>query len=354
MSRRVPKQIPSRANLFNYIPQMCPEYKKRKKCAMGNECYLAHGWLEIIYHPLLFKTKLCKSSLEKGVCRKYGFYCAKAHNKNEVRNLVSIYGEDWKRHYEAHQSESVMANNKEAKLELSKHSDLSNSSRSSGSRVEDNVKSAGLGDYSSLMYGGSPLFVPTPLASPCQSVGLCSQSPIDNIPSIILSDIDHVECGEVGMYSKICKEGANIVASNQKKTQCTHSLFNDIFLWAFDWSSSKDTSPKQSVCSSSVTDDLKSTFKESNSWASGSTIRMTDVDTELFKTKEDCRFKDATNSGMTYSDNSSDDQAMNRSLQDFDQLDWEFKLRQDEHGNELNTYSICPPAGKDECEIPVD
>jgi len=352
MSRRVPIQNRTKANLFNYIPQACPEYKKRKKCAMGNKCYLAHGWLEIIFHPLLFKTKLCESSLKNGMCRKYGMYCAKAHNEKEVRNLISIYGKDWKRHYEAHQSESVKANKKKVTHEPSNHSDLADSCPS-GSMVQDNVKSAGLSDYSSQMYGGSPLFVPTPSVSPCQSVGLCSES-VDclPIPSINLSDFDDlssVECGEVGMYTKICNEGVG------SKTQGTDSLFNDRFLWAFDWSSSKDTSPKKSVCSSSGIDDFESsTFKESGSWTSGSTNRMSDVDTELLKPKEDCNFKDTTGIGMNNSNYSSNKQEVSSSLQDFDQQDWELMLRQDEDINEHNTDSICPPAGKDECEVLVD
>jgi len=94
MMRRVPKIIPSKGNLFNYIPKACPEYKKTKKCSKGDACYLAHGWLEIIYHPLLFKTKLCESSLKEGVCSEYGIFCAKAHNQKEVRNLVKIFGKD--------------------------------------------------------------------------------------------------------------------------------------------------------------------------------------------------------------------------------------------------------------------
>jgi len=382
MSRRVPIQNRTKANLFNYIPQACPEYKKQKKCGMGNKCYLAHGWLEIIFHPLLFKTKLCESSLKNGMCRKYGMYCAKAHNKKEVRNLISIYGKDWKRHYEAHQSESVKANknnannelskysdlsdsscssvlrvgdnvksaglsddpvkanNNKAKHELSKHADLSDSSHSSGSMAEDNVKSAGLSHNSSQIYGGSPLFVPTPSVSPCQSLGVCSE--LVPIPSISLSDFDRlssVECGEEGMYTKICNEG---VAS---KTQGSYSLFNDCFPWEFDWSSSKDTSPKESVCSSSGSEDLESTtFKESGSCASGCTNRMSEEDTELLKIKVDFRFQDATGNGMTNDYNSSDDQAISRSLLDFDQQDWELRLRQDEHDNELYTDSFCPPA----------
>jgi len=38
LSRRVPKQIPTQGNILNYIPQACPDYKKNKKCAMGNSC----------------------------------------------------------------------------------------------------------------------------------------------------------------------------------------------------------------------------------------------------------------------------------------------------------------------------
>jgi len=54
----------------------------------------------MIYHPLLYKTKMCESYQKSGVCRKYGVYCAKAHNLREIRNLVKIYGWNWKRHYD--------------------------------------------------------------------------------------------------------------------------------------------------------------------------------------------------------------------------------------------------------------
>jgi hypothetical protein len=48
----------------------------------------------------LFKTEMCRSYLKNDVCFKYGVYCAKAHDPTEIRNLVVIYGEDWKRHYD--------------------------------------------------------------------------------------------------------------------------------------------------------------------------------------------------------------------------------------------------------------
>jgi len=365
MSRRVPKQIGTRRTLFNYIPHECPEYKKRKKCALGNECHLAHGWLEIIYHPLLFKTKLCESSSKKGVCRKYGIYCAKAHNENEVRNLVSIYGKDWKRHYEAFQvCESAKESIKKENDKPSKQADVLDSSQSSGLTVDDdfpNVKSVGMTDYSSLIYGGSPLFVPTPSVSPCQSIVLCSNSgdglPMDHIPAINLNDFGHlssVEGGEVGMYTKISDEGGNIVASNRKKTQGKYSLFDDCCPWEFDWSSSKDSSPKESVCSCSGSyDSESSSVNGCGSSTSGCTVKMfsTDQDSDLLKTKEDCICRDAF---MTNSVNLSDDQAMSKSLLEFDQQDWELKLRENGHGNKLNADSMCPTQCKDEYDKLVD
>jgi len=90
MRRRVPMQ--GRKGLFNYIPKPCPEWKKHKKCVLRDSCSQAHGWLEMIYHPLRYKTKMCESYEKSGVCRKYGVYCAKAHNRTEIRNLVKIYG----------------------------------------------------------------------------------------------------------------------------------------------------------------------------------------------------------------------------------------------------------------------
>jgi len=107
MCRRVPKQIWSLGGLFNYIPEHCPQYKWKKKCCSGDNCFRAHGWLEVIFHPLLYKTKLCKSTHENGVCRLYGIYCAKAHKRSEMRNLAKIYGKNWKVHYDISKREAL-------------------------------------------------------------------------------------------------------------------------------------------------------------------------------------------------------------------------------------------------------
>jgi len=103
MSRRVPRL--QHSGLFNYIPEHCPWYKKKNKCRFGDSCFRSHGWLEVIFHPLLYKTKLCESTHENGICRSYGIYCAKAHKRSEMRNLVKIYGEGWKYHYDTSRRE---------------------------------------------------------------------------------------------------------------------------------------------------------------------------------------------------------------------------------------------------------
>jgi len=109
MRRRVPWQ--GEYGLYNYIPEPCPQWQKSKKCILGESCLRSHGWLEIIFHPLLYKTKMCRSSLENGVCREYGVYCAKAHNPTDIRNLVEIYGDSWKRHDDLSMREAGSSSN---------------------------------------------------------------------------------------------------------------------------------------------------------------------------------------------------------------------------------------------------
>jgi len=60
----------------------------------------------------LYRTKLCKSHYRNGVCREYGVYCAKAHKPSDARDLVKIYGENWKRHYDlSGRDENVLSSN---------------------------------------------------------------------------------------------------------------------------------------------------------------------------------------------------------------------------------------------------
>jgi len=96
--RRVP--IQGHKGLFNYIPIACPEWEKNRKCIFGDSCPRAHGYFEVIFHPLLYKTKMCSYSQINGVCRKNGMYCARAHKETEIRSLVKIFGKKWKRHYD--------------------------------------------------------------------------------------------------------------------------------------------------------------------------------------------------------------------------------------------------------------
>jgi len=86
-----------KSGLFNYIPKSCPEWEKNNRCISGDNCPRAHGWSEIVFHPLLYKTKMCAYQ-RFGLCRNN--HCAKAHNETEIRRHVKIFGWNWKRHYD--------------------------------------------------------------------------------------------------------------------------------------------------------------------------------------------------------------------------------------------------------------
>jgi len=116
MKRRVPKLIGSKRGLFNYTPEACLEWRRWKKCRMGDKCTRSHGWLEMIFHPLLYKTKLCKSNHTNGICENHGTYCAKAPTVREIRCLDKIYGKNWKRFNERPVQPSFPKNNPRLKI----------------------------------------------------------------------------------------------------------------------------------------------------------------------------------------------------------------------------------------------
>lgn len=183
----------------------------------------------------------------------------------------------------------------------------------------------------------------TSVGSPFQPMGVWSDSVDgllrDQMVSIDFSDFSRLtssDGGEVGMYTKRCIKGGNTVDISRKKVPGSYSLFDGIFTWGFDWSPSKrDNVSKESDSSSSGSDDPGSNAsKESGSWTSGSTHQMssmTDQDTELVGAKVECRFMNANNSDM---------KVTSRSLQDFDQQDWEFKLRENGYENEQSVYFV--------------
>jgi len=89
MIRRIPKQDPYLGRLFNYIPKQYLQYKKSKKCSFGYKSFLAHGQLEIIFHPLLYKTKLCLSKLENGILLQVWHLLHKGSQTQRVPELGS-------------------------------------------------------------------------------------------------------------------------------------------------------------------------------------------------------------------------------------------------------------------------
>merc|ERR1719317_592308 len=183
MSRRVPIQLESNRGLFNYIPEHCPQYKKTKKCDAGDACFRAHGWLEVIFHPLLYKTKLCESTHENGVCKLYGIYCAKAHKRSEMRDLVKIYGENWKAHYETSKRE-IFQRGIVSRVGRNEDRQLNSGAFVPSSPHVMEMKNGGSSDMSDYMCGGGSLYFSIENPSVCErSVSLHSptleQSPPD-------------------------------------------------------------------------------------------------------------------------------------------------------------------------------
>jgi len=306
--------------------------------------------------------------LNKGVCSKYGIYCAKAHSENEIRNLVTIYGKDWKRHYEAYQvCDSENPITKKSKRKRIKRADVFDSSylrSSTGENLCLLMETVGTSDLRSQMYGGSPLFVPTPPESPFfeSSVELSEQqdSRIDYLPSLDLSFLGSDEStvcdGEVSAGTVSYGKEERIYTIRPPKCSSISSLFDGCSPWAFDWSSPlKGAVSKETDTSSCGSDDPKSfAIKDAGCWGSGngalsSMSSITDQDSDLSKIKT----KKATGFGISDWNNLPDDQVMCKSLQDFDQQDWELKLG--EHGceNEFNADCIFP-IFEDELEKPED
>jgi len=131
-----------------------------------------------------------------------------------------------------------------------------------------------MSDLCPQMYGGSPLFVSTPPASPFQSMGVCSDS-VDGILRVQMASFDlsgfghltSIDGGEVYMYTKRCTKWGNAVDSSRNKDQDKYSLFDDCFPCEFDWlRSKKDTMSRESDSSFSGSDDnVSNAFKESGS-----------------------------------------------------------------------------------------
>jgi len=289
--------------------------------------------------------------LKNGVCSQYGIYCTKAHNESERRNLLTIYGKDWKRHYEAYQTCVFdKPTSKKYKRKRNKRIDVTDYSHLQASTVEDDFSFMEIvvtGDLSSHMYGGSPLFVPTPPESPALgSIAECSNPQeslrFDNFPSIDLNGLEHAStfCGqEVETGTEICDKDECTTIINVPGPSSSLSIFDHCFPWTFDWSTIKGTVFKEGCSSSSVSDDPKSiAFKENGSCSSGNgyqyslsnSTSITDQDIELCKSNDDTIIKKVIGSEVCTGNYFPDDKMICRSSQDFDQQDWELKLT--EHG----------------------
>lgn len=83
--RRVPLYLPE-AQGFAYSASTCSAPNCRYP-----DCLFAHNGLEVSFHPLLYKTKLCAGLVALGHCNFKGPHCAFAHSQAELRLPASLY-----------------------------------------------------------------------------------------------------------------------------------------------------------------------------------------------------------------------------------------------------------------------
>lgn len=77
-------------NLYSYEPTACPNWNVKKfiyeyqdGCPQSSDCKYCHGWKELEFHPLVYKTKPCNSVSK---CKK-NLDCPNFHNFSERREV---------------------------------------------------------------------------------------------------------------------------------------------------------------------------------------------------------------------------------------------------------------------------
>lgn len=76
LPRRLPVRL-SDGRGYNYLPKRCANTINRtsadattaSECANGDSCEYAHSVEEIIYHPQVYKTRLCEHTLDEKLKR---------------------------------------------------------------------------------------------------------------------------------------------------------------------------------------------------------------------------------------------------------------------------------------------
>jgi len=59
-------------------------------CPFGDQCSRCHNIVELLYHPLVFKRRLCMDMLEKESCPR-GSLCAFAHSRMEIEAHATVF-----------------------------------------------------------------------------------------------------------------------------------------------------------------------------------------------------------------------------------------------------------------------
>jgi len=279
MKRRVPTL--RKDGLFNYIPKLCPQWENSKKCNKGDSCHFSHGWLEIIFHPLLYKTKICKSNHKNGVCHEYDVYCAKAHNPKEIRNLVKIYGQDWKKHYDLSLRETNVSSSSLANSETSSKCKSTRFSRrqSDGDFVGNCVKDQRNIDTSNVTeqnkVGGRIKESPQLDSFEAVSPFLFASSPLFGaFTSVCGVKTDPTLGNEINSYIQLYSEKVTVSETKDSDWDFSCKFIDLMVRWDRTWNLTETAVPLEESSSSCSTNSyFMSTFRDS--WKISETL---DVD----------------------------------------------------------------------------
>ncbi len=88
--RRIPVLYES-SMTWNYYPVMCGS----QECPLGGECRLAHTQAEIDYHPMVYKSDVCKNRAGELLysCEQFGPGCPAAHSISDLRDIQKLYSQ---------------------------------------------------------------------------------------------------------------------------------------------------------------------------------------------------------------------------------------------------------------------
>lgn len=81
-SKAESRRRPFNQGMIKYLHKMCPSVSAGDECDVGKDCDMCHSYLELSYHPCVYKTKICPKGPHP-----LQDYCPDAHQESEIRDV---------------------------------------------------------------------------------------------------------------------------------------------------------------------------------------------------------------------------------------------------------------------------